>query len=1309
MAAVDTTVVSADACRVLCQATLGCKVWTFSGNERTCRGMSTLTESPTLAENVPNTTTGGRDCNGKYLPFPDSLVTHDVLDPGDPCYKAGFLYGDCGIESNSDGTATLLAVHTTQFLLDVGSNHGWWDESIVSTVVTGTAPYMAARDCAKACSAITSPIPCGGFTMVFGICFLRSNLPSGLGGGEPISFCRATNPLTKKNAISGPPFHVSQAMSCSPEARYLPEWFEKCDVPRCTSLDEVNADGAWDTWEVETPPFPDSTRNLAYRPKDGTCFYPIYNRTEMREGLLQSDGGTWVMVCGGSNSFGMGATWIKAVHNNDWVIPTAGHGISKAESSTQSSWRANVIVDTVRHADGTSTVRKVTVGQSVSVFGVDLCGGNPWSTATLTKLQTFFEETEALHTPGSIRVTHICIYYFKAFAQFLNLAGRPNLPWKKLLAYSHSAQRYGGPEAMTADLLLVKAEEVCSRKGNVCVVGSRLMGSPTPPNPAWNVPHKNAVAGSDIHFMDYNQLAMPIFHSINYNVVGMDGGRFEVQGSHGIQSIYMYILHLCLNLFDLENLGDDSHQLAITKRGCPEALQLDKECTSASSEKSWNKHNFNLCNFKRDDITPMFGLSAYQVTRQVAATITDDGGQEKDGGLLLLSNSTNSTANATSINSTKGRAGGDVDGGGGENKECSFRLDVYQGIVEYEEEEERKQHENEDGRNGTTGGTSNEGQGNLFNTSKDGTTDNGSNKNEEDKEKEKKKKKVTVVKKIKSLCGDRIWCGYEWEAWALGLATMFSVGLWYAFQSCWNILIPPPKKTRKKKSNKKLGAASSKSSRSKRSKRMSLDPGNGGRRSVMFARPDLVLGAGSTSSSAGPRGSERYVSTTPTVATATSLATTSSSSLSNRTNRTKRRRSVVAAAASNLTSLVLNEGSKKKSNIKGSTRLLSTCHGERLTSLTGARFLASMHIVAGHLYQKSAVGPMYFLGWGFTWVPWFFMLSGYVLMHARILSRTPDRVDTPQAALWKRSSTIFPMYAIGVILDMIAFVARGSRLPAYHILISQSFMLQSWISYLTENALQNHCWFLSAMVVYWLFFGPFYRFIRRLSLPLTLLMMFMLASLPYLSIGVPSAVNGTDVDFYKTHRHGKSDDFIDHLVITLKFNPLSYVHVFLFGMCLSRFRNHITRREDSYETSNSPRPLLQSLLMVPFRLGATLGYSALIASFLILKEAGAAKVKISARVGIFMPFQGLILLGLCPLRGRQVQGAKWQWGADPLANFFSHVPGWVGDVSYSQYILQILGTSMFILLLSASACVKALFFYIFLNNKVSLTFFFFFF
>ena len=57
------------------------------------------------------------------------------------------------------------------------------------------------------------------------------------------------------------------------------------------------------------------------------------------------------------------------------------------------------------------------------------------------------------------------------------------------------------------------------------------------------------------------------------------------------------------------------------------------------------------------------------------------------------------------------------------------------------------------------------------------------------------------------------------------------------------------------------------------------------------------------------------------------------------------------------------------------------------------------------------------------------------------------------------------MYTVGVILDMLCFCARGTPLPDYHVLIAQSFLLQSWISYLTEKALQTHCWFLSAMVI----------------------------------------------------------------------------------------------------------------------------------------------------------------------------------------------------------------------------------------------------
>eukprot|EP00937_MAST-01D_sp_MAST-1D-sp2_P005373 g5373.t1 len=72
---------------------------------------------------------------------------------------------------------------------------------------------------------------------------------------------------------------------------------------------------------------------------------------------------------------------------------------------------------------------------------------------------------------------------------------------------------------------------------------------------------------------------------------------------------------------------------------------------------------------------------------------------------------------------------------------------------------------------------------------------------------------------------------------------------------------------------------------------------------------------------------------------------------------------------------------------------------ENLSALGAARLLASVHIVLGHLYQKGAITGPYLCGWGFTWVPWFFMLSGYVLTHARLNSRS-GRGKTEPALLF---------------------------------------------------------------------------------------------------------------------------------------------------------------------------------------------------------------------------------------------------------------------------------------------------------------------
>ena len=72
--------------------------------------------------------------------------------------------------------------------------------------------------------------------------------------------------------------------------------------------------------------------------------------------------------------------------------------------------------------------------------------------------------------------------------------------------------------------------------------------------------------------------------------------------------------------------------------------------------------------------------------------------------------------------------------------------------------------------------------------------------------------------------------------------------------------------------------------------------------------------------------------------------------------------------------------------------------GQRFLGLNGARLLASMHIVAGHLHQMNALpgGAMLF-AWGFTWVPWFFMLCARRLHLAAFV-----RVPQPRTALASR-------------------------------------------------------------------------------------------------------------------------------------------------------------------------------------------------------------------------------------------------------------------------------------------------------------------
>ena len=207
--------------------------------------------------------------------------------------------------------------------------------------------------------------------------------------------------------------------------------------------------------------------------------------------------------------------------------------------------------------------------------------------------------------------------------------------------------------------------------------------------------------------------------------------------------------------------------------------------------------------------------------------------------------------------------------------------------------------------------------------------------------------KIRAKDRVLAQCKKRVWCGFEYQAWWLGMGSLLVVGFLHTLKLVFLQIFV--QSGQKKKPNQK--------------KARTLDPGNGGTRA-----------------------------------------------------KTKR--------ASMLVKSTHNIMKRQSVGVTKSNKPLSTVTGERLTSLGPARFMASMWIVAGHMYQKNAIGPQYFLSWGYTWVPWFFMLSGYVLTHARLNSRKPERVDSPLVSLWKRTSSIYPMYAVGVVLDMLAFIAK---------------------------------------------------------------------------------------------------------------------------------------------------------------------------------------------------------------------------------------------------------------------------------------------
>ena len=268
--------------------------------------------------------------------------------------------------------APLLAVHAPQRILDQGVAQGWWkalhypnpsnpSSTQINLVATPqNKPYQKAQQCSKQCDIDG----CGGFSFTHEICLLRGKTyqPTLNAGYVAKDTCRATNEAVRSDAVTGPSDVAAKAEGkCQRLERSIPqpagEYFQQCNLPRCTTVESLNG-GNWHDWNLDAP-FPTGTRDFVYYPSKKNCFLPAYNRSEIRT-LLGGEGAplnneAWLIIAGGSNSFGMAATVMKAVHNDGTDPPKlvqiadsqnawTGRGINKYDSNRLNMWSTNCVV-----------------------------------------------------------------------------------------------------------------------------------------------------------------------------------------------------------------------------------------------------------------------------------------------------------------------------------------------------------------------------------------------------------------------------------------------------------------------------------------------------------------------------------------------------------------------------------------------------------------------------------------------------------------------------------------------------------------------------------------------------------------------------------------------------------------------------------------------------------------------------------------------------------------------------------------------------------------------------------------------------
>ncbi len=317
---------------------------------------------------------------------------------------------------------------------------------------------------------------------------------------------------------------------------------------------------------------------------------------------------------------------------------------------------------------------------------------------------------------------------------------------------------------------------------------------------------------------------------------------------------------------------------------------------------------------------------------------------------------------------------------------------------------------------------------------------------------------------------------------------------------------------------------------------------------------------------------------------------------------------------------------------------------------------------------------------GFTWVPWFFMLSGYILTVAENKSKakktrqqqqqqliankntddglsagekSSDRNNIEASAsvifqyVFRRLQAVYPIYVVGIaaaIATVWAIDGRQSLQSPSDVLI-YLMLLQSWVPSVLERGLKYlvQCWFLSCLVLYWVLFHRLHNWISSLDSKSFFVVVFIVVFCIPFTYQMAILNRPT---WYGSHEYGSTDTGVDIAVVVLKYHPLAYLHIFVLGMCLVRAR---------IAFMDALRSISRGYCIIPFI--SLIMYGALAILFCCGGET-IPSFKLSLRLGLIAALQSGVLIGLSNKE-------------DVLTKVFSHpVLMKFGKYSIVQYIFQ---------------------------------------